>query len=137
MLKIFSKVDENKLLHIISKNLPINQKRQDLTKIEMPLQVSRINLKDTIVKPHSNNKKLLNSKLVEQNECWIVLKGIINISLFDIDKTNLDNLILNQGEILITCGGGHSINKSSDDAEMIEIKLGPYEKGNNLIYYEE
>ena len=136
MLKIFSKVDKSKLLHIISKNLPKNVKRQDLTEIEMPLQVSRINLKDTIIKPHSNNKQLLNSGLIEQNECWIVLSGIINISLFDLDKTNLDNLTLNKGEILITSGGGHSIDKTSDDAEMIEIKLGPYE-ANTLKYYKE
>jgi len=137
MEKIYSKIDKNVLLHTISKKINLNSDRSDITDSSLPLQVSRINLKSSTVRAHSHKPKMLLKKKIEQNECWIVLKGIINISLFDIDKTNLDNLILNQGEILITCGGGHSINKSSDDAEMIEIKLGPYEEGNNLIYYEE
>ena len=134
MEKIFSKINKKKMLNIISKKLPEDTKRQDLTEIEKPLQVSRVNLKNTVIKPHSNNPKSLNSGLVEQNECWIVLSGIINITLFDVDKSNIENRILKKGEILITCGGGHSIDKTSEDAEIIEIKLGPFEN-NNLTYY--
>ena len=134
MEKIFSKIQKNKLLHIISKKLPEGIKRLDLTDNEKPLQVSRINLKNIIIKPHSNNSKSLNLGLVEQNECWIVLNGKIDITLFDTDKTKIENRTLHKSEILITCGGGHSINNTSEDAEMIEVKLGPFEN-NNLTYY--
>ena len=73
-------------------------------------------------------------KKVAQNECWIVLKGVLYVSLFDIDKSKIKNLILKRGSILITVGGGHSINKSSKNTEIVEIKLGPY-NGKDTIYY--
>jgi hypothetical protein len=41
---------------------------------------------------------------------------------------------LKKGSILITVGGGHSINKSSRNTEIVEIKLGPYD-GKDTIYY--
>jgi hypothetical protein len=56
------------------------------------------------------------------------------VSLFDIDKSKIKNLILKRGSILITVGGGHSINKSSKNTEIVEIKLGPY-NGKDTIYY--
>ena len=46
----------------------------------------------------------------------------------------LKDIILNQGSILITIEGGHSINKSSKNAELIEIKLGPY-TGKDIEYF--
>ena len=134
MEKIYSKIDKNELLHTISKKIDLNSDRSDITDPSLPLQVSRINLKSSTVKAHSHKPKMLLKKKIEQNECWIVLKGTINISLFDIDKTNIKNTTLSKGSILITRGGGHSINKSSIDSELIEIKLGPY-NGNDLNYY--
>ena len=134
MEKIYSKINKNNLLHTISKQIDIDASRVDLTDIELPLQVSRINLRTSTIKAHSHNPKVLSKKKIEQNECWIVLNGTINVSLFDVDKTNIKDIILNKGSVLITTGGGHSINKSSTDCELIEIKLGPY-KDNDLNYY--
>ena len=96
MEKIFSKINKKKLLHIISKKLPEDTKRQDLTEIEKPLQVSRVNLKNTVIKPHSNNPKSLNSGLVEQNECWIVLSGIINITLISLSVISVAAVALSR-----------------------------------------
>ena len=100
----------------------------------MSLQVSRINLKNSFVKPHFNNKIKLNSGLNIQNECWIVLSGKISVSLFDIDKSKIKNLTLSKGEILITYSGGHSINEATNSSEIIELKLGPYKK-KSLSYF--
>ena len=134
MEKIYSKINKNKLLHIISNNLDENEKRVDLTDINLPLQVSRINLKESTVRPHNHNQKELLKDKIKPNECWIVLNGEIDISLFDEDKSNIKNTVLSKGSILITIDGGHSINKSSQDSELVEIKLGPY-KGGDLNYY--
>ena len=134
MNKIFSKIKKKTLLHIISKSMPKKSKRLDLTEPKMSLQVSRINLRNSIVKPHFNNKIKLNSGLNNQNECWVVLNGKISVTLFDIDKSKIKSLILSKGEILITFGGGHCINQATSSAEIIELKLGPYTK-NNLSYF--
>jgi cupin fold WbuC family metalloprotein len=134
MEKIYSKINKNKLLHIISNDLDENEKRVDLTDVNLPLQVSRINLKESTVRPHNHNPKELFKEKIKPNECWIVLNGKIDISLFDEDKNNIKNTILSKGSILITIDGGHSINKSSQDSELVEIKLGPY-KGGDLNYY--
>jgi dTDP-4-dehydrorhamnose 3,5-epimerase-like enzyme len=98
------------------------------------LQVSRINLKNSIVKPHINIGKYFKTKKQIQNECWVVIKGSINVSLYDLNKKKLKDIILNQGSILITIEGGHSINKSLNNAELIEIKLGPY-TGKDIEYF--
>jgi hypothetical protein len=134
MEKVYSRINKNRLLHTISKKIDLDKNRSDITDPSLPLQVSRVNLKSSKVKAHSHKPKLFLKKKIEQNECWIVLKGTINVSLFDIDKTNIKNTTLGKGSILITRGGGHSINKSSTDSELIEIKLGPY-NGNDLDYY--
>ena len=134
MEKIYSKIKKKKLLHIVSKKNLKEKKRIDLIDAKFPLQVARVNLKKNTIRPHSNKFKINKKKKNDQNECWIVLKGFLYVSLFDIDKSKIKNLILKKGSILITVGGGHSINKSSKDAEIVEIKLGPY-NGKDTIYY--
>jgi hypothetical protein len=134
MEKIYSKIKKKKLLHIVSKKYLKEKKRIDLIDATFPLQVARVNLKKNRIRPHSNKFKINKKKKFAQNECWIVLKGVLYVSLFDIDKSKIKNLILKRGSILITVGGGHSINKSSKSTEIVEIKLGPY-NGKDTIYY--
>jgi hypothetical protein len=134
MEKIYSKIKKKKLLHIVSKKYLKEKKRIDLIDANFPLQVARVNLKKNTIRAHSNKFKISKKKKVPQNECWIVLKGVLYISLFDIDKSKIKNLILKKGSILITVGGGHSINKSTKNTEIVEIKLGPY-NGKDTIYY--
>jgi hypothetical protein len=134
MEKIYSKIRKKKLLHIVSKKYLKEKKRIDLIDATFPLQVARVNLKKNTIRPHSNKFKINKKKKNDQNECWIVLKGVLYVSLFDIDKSKIKNLILKRGSILITVGGGHSINKSSKNTEIVEIKLGPY-NGKDTIYY--
>ena len=119
MEKIFSKINKNKLLHIISNKLDQNEKRVDLTDVNLPLQVSRINLKEATVRPHNHNLKEILKDKIKPNECWIVLNGEIEVSLFDENKNNIKNAILSKGSILITIEGGHSINKSSQDSNWL------------------
>jgi len=53
MKQIYSKVKKHKLSHIFSKKI-IKQKKINLLDSKFPLQISRINLKNSIVKPHIN-----------------------------------------------------------------------------------
>ena len=56
MEKIYSKQNRKKLLHVISRR-NLKEKRIDILDPKLPLQVSRINLKNCIIKPHANVKK--------------------------------------------------------------------------------
>ncbi len=134
MEKIYSRLNKKNLLHIVSHNININDNRVDLTDEKLPLQVSRINLKNSVIKPHYHNLKQLHPNKIEPNECWVVMNGKLEISLYDTDKSLIENKTLIKGSILVTLSGGHSINSSSLDSEMVEIKLGPYEN-NGLKYY--
>lgn len=135
MLKIYSKIDKYLLLHTISLYIRDGKSREDIVDSSMPVQVSRIKLANSKkVKPHFHKLKKINYDSVNQNECWIVIRGSIEISLFDLDKAHLKTTNLHEGDILFTSGGGHSINKSSKDSEFIEVKLGPY-IGKDIIYF--
>jgi hypothetical protein len=133
MEKIYSKQNRKKLLHVISRR-NLKEKRIDILDPKLPLQVSRINLKNCIIKPHANVKKYRSFKEKIQCECWIVTRGSISVSLFDIDKTKIKKTSLNTGSVLITIDGGHSIDKTSSYSQLVEIKLGPY-IGRDIVYY--
>jgi hypothetical protein len=135
MIKIYSKIDKNFLLHTVSLNIEEGNEREDITDNKMPIQLSRIKLKNSKkIKPHSHLLRKMNYDSINQNECWIIINGNIEVSLFDIDKTHLKTMNLHKGNILFTSGGGHSIDNSSEDSEFIEVKLGPY-TGKDIIYF--
>ena len=55
MNKIFSKIKKKTIFNFFSISIPKNSKRLDLTEHEM-IYKCRINLKNSLVKPHFNNK---------------------------------------------------------------------------------
>jgi mannose-6-phosphate isomerase-like protein (cupin superfamily) len=123
----YSKVEPSTLLHTVSYGLTGSSGRMDLTDDSSPIQVSRVALDgNKTVKPHGHMRKTASYAGVEQPECWIVMKGEIRISLFDVDSSLLASLRLTAGSLLITAGGAHSIDASGIDSEIIEIKMGPY-----------
>ena len=137
MIKIYSKINKDFLIHTISTSIKEGAQREDLIDNSMPLQLSRIklgNLKK--IKPHFHHLKKINYDSINQHECWIVVEGHIEVSLFDLDKTHLKTMKLYKGNILFTSGGGHSINNSSEDSEFFEIRLGPY-LGKDIMYFED
>ena len=63
------------------------------------------------------------------------MKGKLSLKIFDIDKKNIKNLILNKGDIYVFFCGGHSFKVLSNNAEFYEIKNGPYQKNVKDIKY--
>lgn len=123
-MNIYSKKDENILLHIINKKNNIKE-RLDLTPNSTNLQVSYINnVKNKKCRPHKHLEVERNTN--STSECWIVIRGKINIELYDIDDSMLINEILEQGDCLITFQGGHSYISLEDNTVICEVKNGPY-----------
>ena len=125
--RIYSAREPNKLTHIITLESCPAGSRSNLTEDRDLMQISRIGLPEgKIVKPHRHLKKSLAFTEIDQIECWIVTRGRLKISLFDVDFTLMESLEISVGALVVTIAGGHSIDWCAPDTELIEIKMGPY-----------
>jgi hypothetical protein len=93
------------------------------------LQVSALKLPAAKkVNPHLHHPRAPNPSAGPgiTQECWIVLRGEIKVSLFDLDQRPLHQQALSQGQLLVTFYGGHALECGTAGAMMIECKNGPY-----------
>jgi hypothetical protein len=65
-------------------------------------------------------------------ECFILKKGKIKISLYGPDKKYFKTIYLKPGQVFLTINGGHEITVL-ENCEMFEIKNGPYKKDKIFI----
>jgi len=131
---IYSNKKKNKILGAVHRYKKISNKRKNISPINEYLQVSSQKLKkgDYINSHiHLKNKRTT----LRTQEVWLVLKGKLSVKIFDIDKKNIKNLILNKGDIYVLFCGGHSFKVLSNHAEFYEIKNGPYKKNIKDIEY--
>ena len=127
MEKIFSKVDPNKLLHIIVRKEEIQPGRVDIVPEENFIQCSMLNLqKGKTFKPHKHIWKNRNRNLIAQ-ESWIVIQGSVKCIFYDIDDTIIYEPILHVGDASFTLEGGHNYLILEDNTLVYEYKTGPYE----------
>lgn len=127
MEKIFSKVDPEKLLHIITRKEDINPGRVDIVPEENFIQCSMLNLeKDKTFIPHKHIWKERTRNVIAQ-ESWIVIQGSVKCILYDIDDTIIYEPILYPGDASFTLEGGHNYLILEDDTLVYEYKTGPYE----------
>jgi len=61
----------------------------------------------------------------KMQECIIVKKGKIKVDLYGPDKKMFKKIIMKAGDLLILLNGGYGI-YILEDAEMIELKNGPF-----------
>ena len=57
---------------------------------------------------------------------WIIIRGKIEVSLYDIDRSFLYSVNLHTNDVIIFQNGGHSLKATSRVSEIYEIKNGPY-----------
>jgi len=127
MEKIFSKVDPDKLLHIIVRKEDITPGRMDIVPEENFIQCSMLNLqKDKTFIPHKHIWKERTRNVIAQ-ESWIVIQGSVKCILYDIDDTIIYEPILYPGDASFTLEGGHNYLILEDDTLVYEYKTGPYE----------
>ena len=120
---------KDKLIGFRSKSLPKGS--VPLTDGEEPLQlVSLRHPKGSYLKAHMHKPvKRITARL---QECLIVKKGKIKLDLYGPDKHLFKSVYLLAGDFFVLMQGGIGIHILKD-AEMIEVKNGPFKEDKVLI----
>jgi len=79
--------------------------------------------KGHMIKPHRH--KVNKREILFTQEVLFIKKGVIKINFYDNDKRNVGSEILNKGDVILLCGGGHGF-EILEESVMIEVKQGPY-----------
>ena len=88
--------------------------------------------KDKLIEPHVHN--LVARQVLYTQEVLLVRRGKVEVNLFNSGREFLTSRILQDGDLILLCGGGHSL-KMIEETSMIEIKQGPYAGDNDKIRF--
>ncbi len=76
-----------------------------------------------IIEPHVHNPVI--REVIWTQEVLFIKSGKVRVDFYDDSKNYLESRILEKGDIILLASGGHGF-EIIDDAEMIEVKQGPY-----------
>lgn len=79
--------------------------------------------KGYVIEPHVHN--LVERKVKLTQEVLYIKSGSVRVDFYDNDQNYLENRVVNKGDVILLADGGHGF-EILEDAEMIEIKQGPY-----------
>lgn len=68
---------------------------------------------------------LVTRQVLYTQEVLVVRSGKVRVNLFSSNREPVGSRILEQGDVILLCGGGHSF-EMLEETSMIEIKQGPY-----------
>ncbi len=125
MLKLYSVIEPDKLLHIVFKSSESNGRQQLVDSSEF-LQIASLSLKrGENFAAHKHLWKILPNNNNIAQESWVILKGKIEVTFYDLNNDKLHSEILGPGDVSITLYGGHSY-RIIEDSIALEFKSGPY-----------
>jgi hypothetical protein len=75
------------------------------------------------IRPHVHN--LVFRQVLFTQEVLLIRRGKLKVDLYNSDRTFLVTKVLEIGDLILLCGGGHSF-EMLEETSMIEIKQGPY-----------
>jgi len=123
--KIYSRVEDGKLLHIINKLEDIVERTNVIDDDQfLQLATLRMNAGKTFP-PHKHIWKPGPESVIPQ-ESWVVIHGSVLVYMYDTDDSLLAKEIIKPGDCSITLGGGHTYEILEDDTVVYEYKTGPY-----------
>lgn len=125
MIKIWSKVEPDKLLHLFFSNQHKSDCRTDLCSDDEYLQVACI-AANAGQSYRSHQHITLNRKTDITQEVWIVVSGCARVTYYDLDGSILRKQPLFKGSCSVTFRGGHSYEILEDNTVIFEVKNGPY-----------
>ncbi|MEO9033276.1 MAG: hypothetical protein ABI285_08545 [Ginsengibacter sp.] len=79
--------------------------------------------KGYVIDPHVH--RLVDRTVTLTQEVLFIKSGKVRVDFFDDDKNYLESRILEKGDVILLAAGGHGF-EMIEDAEMIEVKQGPY-----------
>ena len=127
MEKIYSKIDSNKILHIIVRKEDLIKGRNEVIPEDNFIQCALLNMdKDKTFNPHKHIWKKRTRDVIAQ-ESWIVIAGSVKCIFYDIDDQIIAEPVLYPGDASFTLEGGHTYLILENDTLVYEYKTGPYE----------
>lgn len=78
---------------------------------------------DYVIAPHVHN--LVERKVELTQEVLIVRSGKVRVDFYDDNRNYIESRIIQTGDVCLLANGGHGF-KVLEQAEMIEVKQGPY-----------
>jgi len=130
MRKIYSKINPKLLLGIINRLDDIPNGRLDIAPDNEFMQVSSMKLDKKSFRPHKHIWKDGEKRIITQ-ESWIVVKGSVKVTMYDLNDKVVDESIINSGDISVTFQGGHTYEILDDKTIVYEYKTGPYKGQEN------
>ena len=125
MKKIYSRVDKEKLLHIILRKDDIKTQRLNVIDDEEFLQLAAMRLPfGKTFLPHKHVYCEKTTTIAQ--ESWVVIEGSVKAILYDLDDKIIYEPILYAGDVSITLRGGHNYEILQEDTLVYEYKTGPY-----------
>lgn len=125
MIKIYSKVKPQQILHIIVRKNDIRSERMNIIDDEHFLQLAAMLLPNgKTFKPHKHVYSEKTTTIAQ--ESWVVIQGRVKAILYDLDDTIIEKPILESGDVSITLHGGHTYEILEDNTLVYEYKTGPY-----------
>ena len=125
MKKIYSKLDQEVLLHIIYRLNDLKKGRIDIAPENEFLQVAALKLeKGKTFKPHKHIEKEKITNIAQ--ESWLVFKGSVKCIFYDLNDEIIEEVILRAGDLSMTFRGGHNYVIMEEDTVVYEYKTGPY-----------
>jgi hypothetical protein len=124
-LKIYSKIEPDKLVLSLLRRSDVSGRRVDISPDDEYLQISgRILKKNMTVKAHRHISIDRQTDITQ--EAWLVLEGAIRGVFYDLDNTILYETSINSGDCVVLFRGGHSFEVIEDGTIFYEFKTGPY-----------
>lgn len=127
MENIFSKIEKDKLLHIVVRKQDLIPGRKEVVSEDNFIQCAILNMeKGKTFKPHKHIWKERTRNIIAQ-ESWVVIQGSVKCIFYDLDDTIIATPILYPGDASFTLQGGHTYQILEDNTLVYEYKTGPYE----------
>ena len=126
-MNIYSKINPTQILHIINRVRDIQHGRVDLVEPTEFLQCAALRMsRGATFRPHRHIEREQYSDEYIPQESWVVIKGLVKVTLYDLDDTILHEDILEPGDITLTLAGGHNYLFMGEESIVYEFKTGPY-----------
>ena len=125
-MNIYSRIEPTQILHIITRKSDIKQGRTDLVEPDQFIQCATLRQQNgKTFEPHRHVMQMRNHVYIPQ-ESWVVISGLVKVTLYDLDNTVLHTDMLEPGDCSITLQGGHNYLFVAPDSIVYEFKTGPY-----------
>lgn len=126
MIKVYSKIQPDKLLHVIIQREDFKPGRTDISAPYEFLQCALLSMeKGKTFRPHEHVWKVGREEVITQ-ESWMIVSGKVRAIFYDTDYSIIAAHELSAGEASITYYGGHNYEILEENTNVLEYKTGPY-----------